>query len=837
MSSSTQFAGPVRQFSLRRLVGVTLLLIGSVLATVGSVGADRALADGQTWSTRTSTDESAFWLSVAHGNGMFVAVGSGGRVMSSTDGATWTARTAPGTSNTWWRSVTFGAGQFVAVSDCYQPQAWQSLCDQRTARVMTSSDGISWVGQLALEGDWWKVAYGNNTFVAVSRTSGSGWNRVMASSDGTNWTAGTMASDDWKALAFGNGIFVAVGNGKVATSTDGLVWASASNVPNVSWESITYGGGTFVAGAGSRANMDANTFMTSSDGTTWTTVTVPVSGSWHSIVHDGSKFVAVGAPGKIMTSVNGSTWTALTGQPTNNGMAVNSSTWESVTYGRGMFVAVASQGPRVMTSGSSASISPATQTISGTEGTAITPSTAFTAGGFTPTSFTVSQGTLPAGLSIDSTSGVISGTPSAVSSAQVTITATNGSTTATATVTFNIAAAPPAVDLSPVNGVGNTFRPGTVGTPLNPPIVLRSLGMAGPVTFSAVDRTGQATYVPANLPPGLSIVSTSATAAEIVGTPTQEGQFPPFYISATDGTTTVYSSSSIIITVAAAAGGGAQGGGVVIAPAPPTTAPDPEGVGESDLITEERQEQLTSSAGDGKVLVNGELVDARVTQASAELRSSDPTQRSPQQVTELQDLAASILDQVSTALGGGTGSLSVRNTPTGAVILGLATDPVTGQPMEVPVENVVFVSGGGLVLVASGIDGRSPARIGLDGSVEIPEGGYVSVVAGGLTPGENGEVVVMSTPRLIGSFDVGESGDVREQAALPTDLGSGSHTLVVTVGDEAASLGFRVVPNGVRPTLPVTGGSNDLIVVWSLAFLVAGALVLALDRRRHLFTR
>lgn len=290
-------------------------------------------------------------------------------------------------------------------------------------------------------------------------------------------------------------------------------------------------------------------------------------------------------------------------------------------------------------------------------------------------------------------------------------------------------------------------------------------------------------------------------------------------------------------------GGGTPGGGApVFVPAPvsndttpPTSAP--EGVGESDLISEERQEQLTSSAGEGKVLVNGELVDASVTQASADLRSSDPAQRSPQQVTELQSLAASMLEQLNSALGGGTGSVSVRNTPTGAVILGLATDPVTGQPLEIPVENVVFVSGGGLVLMASGIDGRSPARIGLDGSVEIPEGGYVSVVAGGLTPGEGGEVVVMSTPRLIGSFDVGESGDVREQAALPTDLGSGSHTLVVTVGDEAASLGFRVVPNGVRPTLPVTGGGDDLIVVWSLAFLVAGALVLALDRRRHLFTR
>ena len=487
-----------------------------------------------------------------------------------------------------------------------------------------------------------------------------------------------------------------------------------------------------------------------------------------------------------------------------------------------------------------ASISPSTQTISGTEGSAITSSTAFTASGFSGT--VTYSATLPAGLSFDQGTGVISGTPSASSSAQVTITASDGAATATATVTFNIAAAPPSVDLSVYNGWGNDSRNGTVGSPLDPPLVIRTRGMTGPVTFTVVSQPSQGVFQPTSLPPGLSIVTTSATAAEIVGTPTSAG-ISTFYIAASDnGTADVHSSSSIIITVTSGSGSNSSGGGAVFVPAPasPDTTPPrsaPEGVGESDLISEERQEQLTSSAGEGKVLVNGELVDASITQASADLRSSEPAQRSPQQVTELQNLAASMLDQLSTALGGRTGSISLRNTPTGAVILGLATDPVTGQPMEIPVENVVFVSGGGLVLMASGIDGRSPARIGLDGSVEIPEGGYVSVVAGGLTPGEGGEVVVMSTPRLIGNFDVGESGDVREQAALPSNLGSGSHTLVVTVGDEAASLGFRVVPNGVRPTLPVTGSSNDLIVVWSLVFLVAGALVLALDRRRHLFTR
>jgi len=254
------------------------------------------------------------------------------------------------------------------------------------------------------------------------------------------------------------------------------------------------------------------------------------------------------------------------------------------------------------------------------------------------------------------------------------------------------------------------------------------------------------------------------------------------------------------------------------------------------LITEERQTQLTSTAGGAKVLVGGQLVEVSLTQASSTLRSSDPSQRTALQVTELQGVASSMLEQLRAALGGNTGSLSVRNTATGAVIIGLAVDPITGQPMEIPVENVVLVTGGGLVLMASGIDGQSAARIGLDGSIEIPKGGQVAVVAGGLTPGISGEVVVMSTPRLIGDFQVGASGDIAEQATLPTDLGLGTHTVVVTVGNEAASLGFRVVDSGALPALPRTGRNSDLITVWSLVFLVGGALVLAIDRRKsHLF--
>ena len=102
-------------------------------------------------------------------------------------------------------------------------------------------------------------------------------------------------------------------------------------------------------------------------------------------------------------------------------------------------------------------LSPATQTLSGTAGTAITPTTAFTPTGLTaPITYSVSPD-LPAGLLLDAATGVISGTPEAEQSALTyTITASDGTFTATADVNITVAAA---------GGGGNSGLPDT-GTSL-----------------------------------------------------------------------------------------------------------------------------------------------------------------------------------------------------------------------------------------------------------------------------------------------------------------------------------------------------------------------------------
>ncbi|CAB4946864.1 unannotated protein [freshwater metagenome] len=113
-----------------------------------------------------------------------------------------------------------------------------------------------------------------------------------------------------------------------------------------------------------------------------------------------------------------------------------------------------------------ASISPSTQTLNATQGVAITQTSAFTPSNFTPTRYEISSGSL-AGLTFDTTSGRIRGTPTATLSATTfTITATDGSNSATATIaiTVNAAVAPGSAPRSAPTGGSVTSGAAGTGT-------------------------------------------------------------------------------------------------------------------------------------------------------------------------------------------------------------------------------------------------------------------------------------------------------------------------------------------------------------------------------------
>ncbi len=132
-------------------------------------------------------------------------------------------------------------------------------------------------------------------------------------------------------------------------------------------------------------------------------------------------------------------------------------------------------------------------TANGTQGSAFSYQIAATN---SPTSYGAAG--LPAGLTVDSGAGLISGTPTAAGTSTVTLSATNSGGTGNATLTITIAAAPPVITS------GKTAN-GTVGSAFS---------------YQIAATNSPASYGAAGLPAGLTINSGTGL---ISGTPTAAG--------------------------------------------------------------------------------------------------------------------------------------------------------------------------------------------------------------------------------------------------------------------------------------------------------------------------
>jgi hypothetical protein len=152
-----------------------------------------------------------------------------------------------------------------------------------------------------------------------------------------------------------------------------------------------------------------------------------------------------------------------------------------------------------------ASVTPASQNLSGTVGAYLASQSLTSAGIGSPVSYAVTSGAMPGGMSLNSSTGVLSGTPTAAATTNLTITGTGstGSATATISVTINGAASQTCTPESQTVA-------GTVGSPLS----------TSPLSITAIAAVYVVNAMGSPLPAGLALDRDSGVAS---GSPSSAG--------------------------------------------------------------------------------------------------------------------------------------------------------------------------------------------------------------------------------------------------------------------------------------------------------------------------
>jgi LPXTG-motif cell wall-anchored protein len=112
----------------------------------------------------------------------------------------------------------------------------------------------------------------------------------------------------------------------------------------------------------------------------------------------------------------------------------------------------------------------------------------------------------------------------------------------------------------------------------------------------------------------------------------------------------------------------------------------------------------------------------------------------------------------------------------------------------------------------------APTPIVADATISTGE--EITVSLGGFTPFEFVQLIVASTPQVIGSGYADAQGVVTLRGNLPSNLASGNHTLAVFA--PVSGVGFTQPITVSQPLLPATGsdGQNNLYVIAMLLFVL-----------------
>ncbi|HEX2851818.1 MAG TPA: hypothetical protein VHO24_01175 [Opitutaceae bacterium] len=301
--------------------------------------------DGISWVTSQSFPPP--WIEgITWSDARYIAVGGSGAIKTSPDGVTWSFATSGTTATlhgiTWSGPQLVPAGDPVTLLDSINP-FFLTLPLTRTIAAGASTTIDSVFSVIGATFQWFK----NNLPVPGATGTSLTLNNVQISDIGSyrieaNYFGATYSSNQVALGVLGFGTtgrqFIAVGtNGTLLSSPDGLAWSARTSGSTARLRAVAASNNLFVVvGQG-------GTVLTSPDGNAWTPRPVSFGGpvpSLRGVAAGPSLFVAVGgggAPtsGRIISSVNGTTW-SLVGGTFNN--------LRSVVFGNNQFVAVGVNG-------------------------------------------------------------------------------------------------------------------------------------------------------------------------------------------------------------------------------------------------------------------------------------------------------------------------------------------------------------------------------------------------------------------------------------------------------------------------------------------------------------
>lgn len=425
-----------------------------------------------TWTKRTVTGTTAQLRKVATGGGMFVAVGQSGAIVSTADATTtWTARTSGTTLQ--FNDVTYGNGTFLAVGN---------------GGVMSrSTDGITWTTTTLGVNQLLSANYLNGQFIVTSSS-----NNYYTSTDGINWVGRTTGAADQlnDTVLFGNQL-VGVGRfGTILTAGAPVVEGGGThNVdPGVSLalkfavsqspESVTYTwfkDGNPVNGAPNSPVLDLARVSVSDAGAYTLQAqnsygTVTSANAINVVLNVSLAITAQPQPQTVLVGGNANFSVTATGTPAPsyqwklNGVNVGTDS-PNLTLNNLRLADTGNVTVTLTNAAGTVTSSPAALTVNPLAPSITSPNAAFTVSG-APFRFQVVASTvatfgatgLPAGLTLNATTGVIEGSTTQTGTFNVGLTVTN--VTGTGNQTLQITVQPPApVITSPLSVSGRAGQP------------------------------------------------------------------------------------------------------------------------------------------------------------------------------------------------------------------------------------------------------------------------------------------------------------------------------------------------------------------------------------------